>query len=190
VPLQVSDFIDAVSDLVRRGYNHDFRIKDGQLLDLTVGKPIETTDIQVDASLRFESSPDAGDRSNVYAILNRGTNKKGILIDAFDVLDSDCTPELYDCLSANRVVSRVGDDDVPSRYGLRKVYKEEFDQDPERFVLRIDFPDFPECPFGQSFSMLGFDLAEQQYVWLVTSILRDSRLSRVPFQAVDVPDNT
>ncbi|MEH2512593.1 hypothetical protein V1291_003947 [Nitrobacteraceae bacterium AZCC 1564] len=188
--LQVNDFIDAVSDFERRGYNHDFRIKDGQLLDLTVGKPITTTDIQVDASLRFESSPEAGDRSNIYAITNRRANTKGLLIDAFDVLDSDCTPELYDCLSANRVVSRFADDDIPSRYGLRKVYKEEFDQDPERFVLRIDFPDFPECPFGQSFSMLGFDLAEQRYVWLVTSILRDSRLSRVPFQAVDVPDNT
>jgi hypothetical protein len=30
--------------------------------------------------------------------------------------------------------------------------------------------------------MLGFDTAEQSYVWLVTSILRDSRLERVPYQ--------
>jgi len=56
-------------------------------------------------------------------------------------------------------------------------------------VLRIGFPDFAPCPFGQAFSMLGFDTAEQSYVWLVTSILRDSRLERVPYQGADVPDN-
>ena len=37
--------------------------------------------------------------------------------------------------------------------------------------------------------MLGFDTAEQSYIWLVTSILRDSRLERVPYQGADVPDN-
>ena len=78
---------------------------------------------------------------------------------------------------------------LSGRYGLRKVYKREFDRDPERYVLRIDYPDFPECPFGESFSMLGFDTAEQTYVWLVTSILRDSRLNRIPYQSLDVPDN-
>lgn len=81
------------------------------------------------------------------------------------------------------------DGDVPSRYGLRKVYKNEFDRDPERDVLRIGYPDFRECPFGESFSMLGFDTAEQAYVWLVTSILRDSGLNRIPYQGAEVPDN-
>ena len=36
------------------------------------------------------------------------------------------------------------------------------------------------------FSILGFDTAEQSYVWLVTSIIRDSRLIRVPYQGEDV----
>jgi hypothetical protein len=56
----------------------------------------------------------------------------------------------------------------------------------ERYVLREGFPDFPPCPFGQSFSILGFDTAEQEYVWLVTSIIRDPRLIRVPYQGEDV----
>lgn len=73
--------------------------------------------------------------------------------------------------------------------GLRKVYKNEFDRDPERYVLRIGYPDSPECPFGESFSVLGFDTAEQTYVWLVTSVLRDSRLNRIPYQGAEVPDN-
>jgi hypothetical protein len=50
---------------------------------------------------------------------------------------------------------------VPSKHGLRKVYKSEFDRDPERYVLRQGFPDFPACPFGGAFSILGFDTAEQ-----------------------------
>lgn len=78
---------------------------------------------------------------------------------------------------------------MPSRYGLRKIYKSEFAQDTERFVLRIDLSDFPPCPFGHSFSVLRFDTAEQQYVWLVTSIMRDSILARIPSQEADIPDN-
>jgi hypothetical protein len=30
--------------------------------------------------------------------------------------------------------------------------------------------------------MLGFDTARQEYVWLVTKIIGDERLQRVPFQ--------
>jgi hypothetical protein len=37
--------------------------------------------------------------------------------------------------------------------------------------------------------MPGFDTAEQSYVRLVTGILRDSRLERVPYQGAEVPDN-
>ncbi|WP_245497783.1 hypothetical protein [Rhizobium ruizarguesonis] len=117
------------------------------------------------------------------------TSEKGLLIDAFDRLDQDCSAELFERLSAERRTKRIAQPDVPSRYGLRKIYKSEFGQDTERFVLRVDFPGFPPCPFGHSFSVLGFDTAEQQYVWLVTSIMRDSRLARIPYQEADLPDN-
>lgn len=73
--------------------------------------------------------------------------------------------------------------DAPSLHGMRKVYKAEFDLEPGRYVLRKDFPDFPACPFGGAFSDLGFDTAEQAYVWLVKSILRDPRLDRVSYEA-------
>lgn len=187
--LEVVDAVDAVFKLVNRGYDREYRIKDGRLRDLATGTPIAASDIHVDAALRFESGPDAGDGSNVYAISDRATPGKGLLIDAFDMLDRDCSRELFERLAAGRQTKQVAQPDVPSRYGLRKIYKSEFEQDSERFVLRIDFPDFPPCPFGQSFSVLGFDTAEQQYVWLVTSILRDSRLARVPYQQADTPDN-
>lgn len=52
--------------------------------------------------------------------------------------------------------------------------------------LKLLNPDFPDCPFGGAFSILGFDTAEQTYVWLVTSIIRDPRLIRIPYQGEDV----
>lgn len=187
--LEVDDIVEAVSELIKRGYGREYRIKDGGLYDLATGMKIGTSDVQVDVSLRFESGSGGGDGSNVYAITDGRTKGKGLLIDAFDTLDQDCSRELFARLTTARRPKRISEEVAPSRYGLRKIYKSEFDEDPERFVLRIDFPDFPPCPFGQSFSVLGFDTAEQRYVWLVTSILRDSRLARVPFQAADVPDN-
>ena len=187
--LDARDMVEAVSDLVRRGYDHEYRIRERQLYDLTADKPVAAGDARVDRAMRFESAPDAGDGSNIYAITDRKTGSKGLLIDAFDALDQECSRELYEQLSAHRLTNHDVGSEIASRYGLRKVFKKEFEGDPERFVLRIGFPDFPPCPFAQSFSMLGFDTAEQSYVWLVTSILQDSRLERVPYQGADVPDN-
>ncbi|MDQ8727635.1 hypothetical protein [Bradyrhizobium sp. LHD-71] len=187
--LKVADVVEAVSQLVKRGYDREYRIKDGHLFDLARNSPLDPRDIHVDTALRLESGPDAGDASNVYAISDQKTHSKGLLIDAFDIFDEICDPGLAERLVDSRFTEFIEDGDVPSRYGLRKVYKNEYDRDPERYVLRIGYPDFPECPFGESFSMLGFDTAEQAYVWLVTSILRDSRLNRIPYQGSDVPDN-
>ncbi|MDL2403923.1 hypothetical protein [Rhizobium mayense] len=187
--LEVNDVVEAVSELIKRGYDREYRIKDGGLYDLGTGMMVRTSEIHVDASLRFENGSSRDDGSNVYAITDGETKGKGLLIDAFDTLDQDCSRELFARLTTSRHPKRVSEQEAPSRYGLRKIYKSEFDEDAERYVLRVDFPDFPPCPFGQSFSMLGFDTAEQRYVWLVTSILRDSRLARVPYQAADVPDN-
>jgi len=187
--LNANDMVKAVSDLLGRGYDHEYRIRDGQLYDLTADKPVAAGDVHVDSAMRFESALNAGDGSNIYAIADRKAGSKGLLIDAFDALDQECSRELYEQLNASRLTHHDNEGEIASRYGLRKVFKEEFDGSPERFVLRIGFPDFPPCPFGQSFSMLGFDTAEQSYVWLVTSILRDSRLESVPYQGADVPDN-
>jgi hypothetical protein len=187
--LGAHDMIEAVSDLLGRGYDHEYRIRNGQLYDPTDDKFIAAGDTRVDSAIRFESAPEAGDGSNIYAIVERRSGNKGLLIDAFDALDQECSRELYGQLNANRLARHDAGGEIASRYGLRKVFKEEFDGDPERFVLRIGFPDFPPCPFGQNFSMLGFDMAKQSYVWLVTSILRDSRLKSIPYQMANSLDN-
>ena len=182
---QVTDVIAAVQSFIAKGYDREYRVKDGKLVDLQLGSILDPCTIRVDAALRLESGDGAGDASNIYAITDPVTNRKGLLIDAFDVFDEICDSELSERLVEHREAVPAGDQDAPSKHGLRKVLKNEFDQDPERFVLREDFPDFPACPFGGAFSILGFDTAEQSYVWLVTSIIRDSRLIRVPYQGDD-----
>ncbi|MDR6790160.1 hypothetical protein J2Y58_003540 [Sphingomonas sp. BE138] len=183
---QVSDVLEAVQSFVAKGYDREYRVKEGRLVDLELGSTLDACAIQVDAALRLESGDDAEDASNIYAITDPATQHKGLLIDAFDVFDEICYRDLAERLSEQRETMPAGDEDVPSKHGLRKVYKAEFDSDPERYVLREGFPDFPACPFGGAFSILGFDTAEQTYVWLVTSIIRDPRLIRIPYQGEDV----
>ena len=43
------------------------------------------------------------------------------------------------------------------------------------------YPDFPACPFGQGFTMLGYDTTDEEYVWLATKVLKDDRLQHVPY---------
>jgi hypothetical protein len=183
---QVTDVLEAVQSFIARGYDREYRIKNGDLVDLEFGSPLDACSMHVDAALRLESGDDAEDASNIYAITDPSTGHKGLLIDAFDVFDEICHRDFSERLLAHRETAPSGDQDVPSKHGLRKVFKKEFESDPERYVLREGFPDFPPCPFGQAFSILGFDTAEQSYVWLVTSIIKDSRLIRIPYQGEDV----
>ena len=183
---QVTTVLEAVQTFVANGYDREYRVKDGRLFDLELGSTLDACAVQVDAALRLESGDDAEDASNIYAITDPVTQHKGLLIDAFDIFDETCHRDLVERLLERRETTPAGDESVPSKHGLRKVYKAEFDTDPERYVLRESFPDFPACPFGGAFSILGFDTAEQTYVWLVTSIIRDPRLIRIPYQGEGV----
>ncbi|BDT74276.1 hypothetical protein os4_38290 (plasmid) [Comamonadaceae bacterium OS-4] len=183
---QMTNVLEAVQSFIAKGYDREYRVKDGNLVDLELGSTLDPCTIRVDAALRLENGDDAEDASNIYAITDPATNHKGLLIDAFDVFDEMCGRDLSERLLAHRETAPAADQDTPSKHGLRKVYRNEFDRDPERYVLRAGFPDFPACPFGGDFSILGFDTAEQSYVWLVTSIIRDPRLIRVPYQGEDV----
>jgi hypothetical protein len=64
--LDAGDLVEAVSDLLKHGYDHEYRIRDGHLYDLTADQPVAAGDVQVDGAMRFETAPDAGDGSNVY----------------------------------------------------------------------------------------------------------------------------
>jgi hypothetical protein len=52
--LEVVDVVEAVSQLVNKGYDREYRIKDGYLFDLALNSPLDPRDIHVDTALRFE----------------------------------------------------------------------------------------------------------------------------------------
>jgi hypothetical protein len=71
-----------------------------KLYDLSVDKPVLVGAIHVDCSLRFESNPNAGDEANIYTISDLHTHRKGLLIDALDVMDQECVEELFGRLNS------------------------------------------------------------------------------------------
>jgi hypothetical protein len=66
---------------------------------------------------------------------------------------------------------------VKREYGMRKISKDEFD--PDRYILRKGFDDFPPCPYGHTFKMLGYDTRTDEYVRFESSILKDKRLTTI-----------
>lgn len=148
MPTQVTDVLDAVQSFVAKGYDREYRVKDGALVDLELGSTLDPCSIRVDAALRLESGDGAEDASNIYAITDPATEHKGLLIDAFDVFDEICHRDLSERLIEHRETAPAGDEDVPSKHGLRKVYKSEFDRDPERYVLERAFRTFQRVRSG------------------------------------------
>lgn len=69
---------------------------------------------------------------------------------------------------------------IKRQYGMRKIPKYEFDS--KRYTLKIGFPDFPTCPYGNSFKMLGYDVEKNEYVRLASTILKDPTLSKITYQ--------
>lgn len=187
MPAAYTDIVDAARALEAEGYDHDYQATDYGLRDVTMGRDLHLEDVRLDARFRFEDG-EYGDASNLYAISDGAHGAKGLLIDAFDVFGAE-GPAALAAHAAPELELHRGAEDVSMKYGVRKVSKPEFNADADRYVLRIGYPDFPECPFGEAFSMLGFDTAEQTYVWLVTGILKDDRLVRVPYGSAEIPDN-
>lgn len=175
--IAADNIVDAVNELAENGFRSELRLENGQLIDATKNETLKLPDFEIKGVFRFESDPNSGDGSQVFAIASIDGERKGLLIDAFDIINSKKDMEAIKALNPPNAKSTYDNTaDASIKYGLRKVFKSDFETAPERYVLRKGFPDFPECPFGQSFSMLGYDKVEHRYVWLVTSIIRDARL--------------
>ena len=63
---------------------------------------------------------------------------------------------------------------------MRKILKSEFDSN--RYILKIGFRDFPTCPYGNTFKMLGYDVETKEYVRLASAILKKKILNRVTYK--------
>ncbi|PPK98920.1 hypothetical protein [Parapedobacter indicus] len=186
-----NNIVEVVYELDEQGYTEEFRIKDEKLLWVEKSVKYNADQFEIDHAYRLESSDTAEDSSLVYGISIPKKGIKGILIDAFNTLSSlEDNFVIHKIRSAETTLLTLEDSNSDLKFGiLPKVHKSKFNENPHRYVLRKDFPDFPACPFGQSFSMLGYDTKLKEYVWLVTSILRDERLETVYFKEPSNSDN-
>lgn len=179
-----NNMIEVVKELNKLGYTEELRIMGEKLYWVEKSSKYNADQFEIDYAYRFESSDTPEDSSLIYGISIPKKGIKGILIDVFDTFSS---------LEENFVINKIlavkptllthEDSNLDLKFGfVPKVHKSKFNEDPHRYVLRKDFPDFPACPFGQSFSMLGYDNKLEEYVWLTTSILRDKRLNTVQYK--------
>jgi hypothetical protein len=104
--LEVAGVVWAVSRLVNRGYDCEYRIKDDHLFDLALNSPLDPRHIHVDTTPRLESGADAGDASNIYPISDSTIHNRGMLIDAFDIVYEICVRELAERLVETRPLWR------------------------------------------------------------------------------------
>ena len=178
--LKENNLLDAVKELRAKGYEDDFKIKDNHLISTKSGKILNVHDFEIEKGFQFETEENAVDTQYLFTIVEQATGNKGLLIDLMGI-------EFFGDKPVNGKLRVPMDTYVYKaepvyKYGVRKVLKAEFNIEPERYELREDFPDFPYCPFNNRFTILGFDKTNQEYVWLVTSILRDKRLKKISYQ--------
>ena len=178
--LNENNLLGAVNELRAKGYEDDYIVDENNLICTNSNKCLTVNDFEVEDAFQFEITENAIDSQFLFTIKDKQTQNKGLLIDLMgshyydDTLISEklkVPTDMYVC-----------EDNSPMKYGMPKIFKDIFNQNPERFELRIGHLDMPACPFGNSFKALGYDRISKEYVWLVTSIIKDKRLERVTFE--------
>lgn len=184
--LHETDLVGIADQLRLKGYTDNFIIKNNLIFSTGLNQGFEEADVVIEGAYRFDINEEAFDTQNLFAIFIPKYKLKGLLIDLLGMYSYMEDAPISSILRNAPMVNYFFDDtDTPLKYGLKRVTAKEFASHHDRYLLRIGFPDFPECPAGTAFSMLGFDKQTQQYVWLATSILKDNRLKRVAYHKED-----
>jgi hypothetical protein len=181
--LYENDIVKVVDELRLKGYSNDFVIKDNLIFSINMNRGFGEEDVIIEGGYQFDIIENAFDTQYLFAVFIPKYELRGLIIDLLGVYFYSEDQTISRILRKVSLVTYIFDNDEPYiKYGLRKVSPSEFDANTNRYVLRIGFPDFPACPVGVAFSMLGFDEQAQEYIWLSTSILKDSRLKRVEYK--------
>jgi hypothetical protein len=182
--LNENDLVNVVDELRLKGYTETFIIKDNLLYSTNLSRGFKEEEVIIDGAYRFDVTEDAFDTQYLFAVSLPQYRLRGLIIDLLGMYLYMEEQSVTEILRDADLVNYVFDDQDPFvKYGLKKITPSDFDAESKRYVLRIGFPDYPACPVGTDFTMLGFDEQTQEYVWLATSILKDNRLRKVEFNA-------
>ena len=184
MPLNENDLVRVVEELRLKGYSDNFIIKDNLIFSTGKNQGFKVDEVIVEGAYEFNISENAFDTQNLFAVFVPKYALRGLIVDLLGMYLYTEDQAITKVLGNAPVVNYVFDDqDTHMKYGLKKIRPSDFNADTDRYILRVGFPDFPQCPAGTAFSMLGFDEQTQEYVWLATSILRNRRLKRVEYLA-------
>lgn len=180
--LNENDLIYVVDELRLKGYDDNFIIRDNLVFSQTLDRGFKEDEVVIEAAYRFDVTEDAFDTQNIFAVFLPKCQIRGLIIDLLGMYSYMEEQSITRILRDADLVSYIFDDQDPYlKYGLKKVTPTDFDKDSSRYVLKAGYPDYPACPVGTAFTMLGFDQQERQYVWLATSILKDGRLRQIQY---------
>lgn len=175
-----NNIVDFIVKFKGQGYTDNFIIEDEKLKSTITGETFTMDEFVIDAACRFDITENATDEQHLYSVTT--PKGKGLIVDLLGNYLFDYYDLFEPKFKGVEVQKHIVEEEKENKYGLPKIYKAEFETNPERFELRIGYPDFPKCPFDNTFSMLGYDKANKEYVWLVTSIIKDKSLKRVYYE--------
>jgi hypothetical protein len=89
-----STVIDALQDLKKRGYTHEFEVQGKNLRCITENVELNPAECTVDKAYRFEGHSNPSDMSVVYAISSKNGDHKGVLVSAYGTYSEPMTDEM------------------------------------------------------------------------------------------------
>jgi len=92
---------EAINDLQKRGFTHDFNLKETELECKELDECYEPTTFTIIEVHRFEGMSSAADSSILYAI-ETDTNVKGTLVDAYGAYAGALSAEMIEKLRFKR----------------------------------------------------------------------------------------
>ena len=96
-PTTFQSLSEAVNHLIDQGYSINFKSSDDGFLVDTKNESIHKPEnLKIDEVYRFEGMSSSGDNSVVYALSNKESNEKGLLVDAYGAYANKMNTEIID----------------------------------------------------------------------------------------------
>ena len=90
---------EAINDLVKRGYDHNFNLKEDCVYCDSKGLHLKPEEFEIEEVYRFEGETDPADESIVYAISALHHSVKGVLVNAYGTYSDSISAALVAKLS-------------------------------------------------------------------------------------------
>ena len=94
-----STLSEAINDLTKKGYSHNFNIKEDCIECSTLRLKLKPEEFEIDEKHRFEEMSDVDNESVLYAISSKNGEIKGLLVNAYGTYADNASFELVQKLN-------------------------------------------------------------------------------------------